>query len=277
MRILSFDVGIKNMAYCLLEIDSSNISIIDWSIINLMDETTSHICTISQKNGKTCKSKAKFMLNNIYYCEKHSKTSKLLINSSKFSTSQLNKLKKNEILDLLDELSINIDKNQNKELIIKEVVEYMRTHALQKLQISKKSASEMDLISIGKNMKTKMDISSFQNIDLVLIENQISPIATRMKTIQGMLAQFFIMKNDNINIEFISSKNKLKGLETNYENIGSQYKQHKKDAIFYTNNILEKHFPTWKHIMESSKKDDLADAFLQGLMYVKQKYNIIRV
>jgi len=75
MRILSFDVGIKNMAYCLLEMDSSNISIIDWSIINLMDETSSHICTISQKNGKTCKSKAKFMLNNNYYCEKHAKSS----------------------------------------------------------------------------------------------------------------------------------------------------------------------------------------------------------
>ena len=277
MRILSFDVGIKNMAYCLLEMDSSNISIIDWSIINLMDETSSHICTISQKNGKTCKSKAKFMLNNNYYCEKHAKSSKLLINSSRFSTTQLNKLKKNDLLNLIDEVCINIDKNQNKESIIKEIIEYMRTYALQKLQITKKSASEMDLISIGKNMKTKMDIPTFQDIDLVLIENQISPIATRMKTIQGMLAQFFIMKNDNIQIEFISSKNKLKGLETNYENISSQYKQHKKDAIFYTNNILEKHFPDWKHAMESSKKDDLADALLQGLMYVKQKYNIIRV
>ena len=276
MKILSFDVGIKNMAYCILEIDSSNISIIDWSVINLMDETISHTCTVIQKNKKPCKSKAKYFLNN-YYCEKHAKSSDILINDSRFSSSKINKMKKNELIELIDKYNFKINKDQNKDSLVKETNEYINKNLLQKIKINKKTASEMDLISIGKNMKSKMNIPSFQDIDLVLIENQISPIATRMKTIQGMLAQFFIMINENIQIEFISSKNKLKGLETNYENVTSQYKQHKKDAIFYTNNILEKHFHTWKHIMESSKKDDLADAFLQGLMYIKQKYNIIRV
>jgi hypothetical protein len=276
MKILSFDVGIKNMAYCILEIDSSNISIIDWSVINLMDETVSHTCTVIQKNKKSCKSKAKYFLNN-YYCEKHAKSSDILINDSRFSSSKINKMKKNELIEFIDKYNFKINKDQNKDSLVKETNEYINKNLLQKIKINKKTASEMDLISIGKNMKQKMNIPSFQDIDLVLIENQISPIATRMKTIQGMLAQFFIMINENIQIQFISSKNKLKGLETNYENITSQYKQHKKDAIFYTNNILEKHFPSWKHIMESSKKDDLADAFLQGLMYIKQKYNIIRV
>jgi len=276
MKILSFDVGIKNMAYCILEIDSSNISIIDWSVINLMDETVSHTCTVIQKNKKSCKSKAKYFLNN-YYCEKHAKSSDILINDSRFSSSKINKMKKNELIEFIDKYNFKINKDQNKDSLVKETNEYINKNLLQKIKINKKTASEMDLISIGKNMKQKMNIPSFQDIDLVLIENQISPIATRMKTIQGMLAQFFIMINENIQIQFISSKNKLKGLETNYENITSQYKQHKKDAIFYTNNILEKHFPSWKHIMESSKKADLADAFLQGLMYIKQNYNIIRV
>ena len=157
MRILSFDVGIK-YGILFIEIDTSNVSIIDWSIINLMDETTSHICTISQKNGKICKSKAKFMLNNNYYCEKHAKSSNLLIHSSD-PTSQLNKLKMNYFNYLMR--FINIDKNQNKELLLKKLMNIW-TNALQKLQITKKSASEMDLISIGKNMKTKMDISIFK-------------------------------------------------------------------------------------------------------------------
>ena len=53
MKVLSFDVGIKNMAYCILHIDNSNVEIVDWNIINLMDEVIEHICSCSQKNGKS--------------------------------------------------------------------------------------------------------------------------------------------------------------------------------------------------------------------------------
>jgi hypothetical protein len=47
-------------------------------------------------------------------------------------------------------------------------------------------------------------------LDYIIIENQISTIATRMKSIQCMLSQFFIIKHPYSQIEFISSTNKLK-------------------------------------------------------------------
>ena len=46
-------------------------------------------------------------------------------------------------------------------------------------------------------------------IDCVLIENQISKIASTMKTIQGMITQYFVMSHVE-NIHYISSYNKLK-------------------------------------------------------------------
>ena len=278
MKVLSFDVGIKNMAYCILRVDNSNVEIIDWNIINLMDEVVDYKCSCSQKNGKTCSSKAKYYQNDIYYCEKHAKSSKIRLFDKKFSSTQLNKLKKNDLLLLIENEKLPIDTNKNKDVLVHDINDYILKNSLQKLKISKKTANDTDLVTIGRNMKTKMDaIDNFTNITHVLIENQISPIANRMKTIQGMLSQYFIMKHENSQIEFISSKNKLKGLDIINENEASQYKQHKKDAIFYTNQILEKYFPTWKSAMNSSKKDDLADALLQGLMYLKHKYNIIRV
>ena len=39
-------------------------------------------------------------------------------------------------------------------------------------------------------------LPDIESITHVFIENQISPIANRMKTIQGMLAQYFIMKSN---------------------------------------------------------------------------------
>jgi len=278
MKVLSFDVGIKNMAYCILQVDNSNVEIIDWNIINLMDEVVEYKCSCSQKNGKPCSSKAKYYQNDIYYCEKHAKSCKIRFFDKKFSSTQLNKLKKNDLLLLIENEKLPIDINKNKDVLVHHINDYILKNSLQKLKISKKTANDTDLVTIGRNMKTKMEvIENFANITHVLIENQISPIANRMKTIQGMLSQYFIMKHENSQIEFISSKNKLKGLDIINENEASQYKQHKKDAIFYTNQILEKYFPTWKSAMNSAKKDDLADALLQGLMYLKHKYNIIRV
>ena len=54
------------------------------------------------------------------------------------------------------------------------------------------------------------------------------------------------------------------------------YKAHKTDGITYCQEILEKNatLTHWNSSMNTRKKDDLADAFLQGMWYFKQQ-NII--
>jgi hypothetical protein len=47
VRILSFDVGIKNLSYCLIE----NESILDWDLINLITEDESKSKSKSKKNS----------------------------------------------------------------------------------------------------------------------------------------------------------------------------------------------------------------------------------
>jgi len=146
------------------------------------------------------------------------------------------------------------------------------------------NAGNMDLIQIGRNLKKHLDkIPDFliKTIGHVIIENQISTIATRMKTIQGMVTQYFIMRcNESIHIEYISSSNKLKHFysgsssspkkitlpgskqPTPTSQIGiltqslrsvqgdedvspvkkdSNYKKNKTDAVIYCNQILDKY------------------------------------
>ena len=93
-------------------------------------------------------------------------------------------------------------------------------------------ADQIDLLTLGKNMMMELDkfvmpyigeagetldsgdlgkmggLGKYK-IDIVIIENQISTIASRMKTLQGMIAQYFIMRGTPC-IEFISAANKLK-------------------------------------------------------------------
>ena len=59
VKILSFDVGIKNLAYCLVEFENDNNKILDWGVINMMDKFTSASlkCSVSKK-GSLCGSEA---------------------------------------------------------------------------------------------------------------------------------------------------------------------------------------------------------------------------
>jgi len=105
-----------------------------------------------------------------------------------------------------------------------------------------------------------------------------------MKTIQGMLSQYFIMKNNNISIDFISATNKLKdfiALEKEKEKKDKMdYKERKKMGIqicsnFVTNDVR---FSNWNTFFSKhQKKDDLSDCFLQGMWYIKHNKHLYKI
>ena len=70
---------------------------------------------------------------------------------------------------------------------------------------------------------------TFSNLDFdyILIENQIGPLALRMKSLQGMIMQHFIEKNQ-INIIAVNSINKLKDFLGNKK---TTYSERKKEGI----------------------------------------------
>ena len=297
MKTISFDIGIKNMAYCIFDC-SSSIDILDWRVLNLNEENTvvKETCNAliagRKQVNKICGKKAKYRKEGNCYCETHAKSSKYLIPTKDNQFTHIKKQKVDEILKWGNQhfLFLEKDVKRNKSYMLNEIQQYLNKSCLEPITYKKtKNASQVDLIVIGKSMKNMLDKVKFiPEISHVIIENQISPIANRMKTIQGMLAQYFIMRNDDCIIEFISSANKLKqfptvqndnkkGTKSESSEINIQnpnYKEHKKDSIYYCSRIINLNFHNWKDALSTEKKDDLADAFLQGLWYFKNK-NII--
>jgi hypothetical protein len=83
-----------------------------------------------------------------------------------------------------------------------------------------------------------------------------------MKSIQGMLTQYFVGRGIQ-NIEYVSSMNKLKNF---CEKKNMNYKERKAESIVVTRNQIELYNPNWLEFFNNfSKKDDLADCFLQAL------------
>jgi hypothetical protein len=155
--------------------------------------------------------------------------------------------------------------------------------------INKKvSCNKINIVNLGKNIKCHLDVifaEHMDKIDAILIENQIGNLAGRMNVLQGMISQYFIMRNIT-NIEFISATNKLKLFKTvinkksdtgggsNLDNVlESEKKLYKmrKDAGKMVCRSLLSFYPklnVWITTYDKHKKnDDLADCFLQGYYY----------
>ena len=59
--------------------------------------------------------------------------------------------------------------------------------------IEKINAKDFNLVTYGRNLKDNFNaILCDTPIDCLIIENQIGPLALRMKTLQGMIMQHFI-------------------------------------------------------------------------------------
>jgi hypothetical protein len=272
MKILSIDVGIKNLAFCLFDKSptAQQFKITKWDIINLSEEHTFK-CGFVEKNI-LCNKSAKFKKDDKCYCAKHSKKQQFQIPTSEQKPSFINKQKLLKLYEIADSHNIKYDNKIKKTDLANLINEHIQSIYFE--TIESKKANEVDLFNIGINIKNKFNniFSNEGEIDYVIIENQIGPLAIRMKTIQGMIVQYFIMSELNVKyIEFISASNKLKDCDIKDK---EKYSDRKKLGIAKSLGILTNDFRFSEHIdyfNGHKKKDDLSDSFLQGLWFINNK------
>ena len=294
VRVLSIDVGIKNLAYCLFELtpDAGKIktpesmmqraSIMAWDTMNLCDDGT-----ISEKPAAPmcahsgCKFAAKFMHSSnatiTHYCTRHANASdhKMPLPWSIVSSKLLKKMALDELKSFSGEyLSSSIPEKfeKSKLKMLQHVTAALAAEYLVAVGAKPKviSAASMDLITIGRNMHRQFDALPHlaSGVDVVIIENQLSTLATRMKTLQGMITQYFIMRGVP-NIQFISATNKLKLFAEEGKEGEGCYADRKKRSMEITRGLIAQHAPEHTVLYDKhKKKDDLADCFLQGVWWL---------
>jgi len=265
MKLLSIDVGIKNLALCLLNIENKEkYEILNWDVVNLCNEIDVK-CFM-------CSKSAKFINKEIHCCKKHIPDTGLSLIDKELEMKNLKKTKVNDIKEIFKRHNIEFDNKTSKVLLL----DYFEKLIPDKYVIpfsNKVNCNDLNLIEIGINLKDKLN-NLYENmkIDTVIIENQISPIANRMKTLQGMIAQYFIL-NDMTDIQFISASNKLK----DYVSKKTTYSERKHKGIEICEEILINNTDICQYLdmfNTHKKRDDLADCFLQGLWFLNNKIYI---
>jgi hypothetical protein len=235
MLILGWDIGIKNLSYCLVEYTGDSKQPIE--------EVYSE-----------CKIKSWGIID-------------LLNNDDGDST-------------ILSALETNVTNNNTIEKPVekKKPVEKMKP----------KKCKDLKLLELGKTIKEKLDeLSEFNNIDYVVIENQPVLKNPTMKSIQIMVFSYFVFKDkvhEITDICLLNANNKMKVYkgEIDPEVLGkitklkSKYSQNKKLAIIHTNLMLDKvnEEPVFIEMFnKSKKKDDYADSYLMTLFFISNRIN----
>ena len=259
MLILSFDIGIKNLAYCICkyDIDNKDVSIQEWGIINLLDDIFDKQEKCMYFGRKRCNKVAEFKNNNgKFYCKTH---------------------KKNHDKDNTKTLSSLIFKTK------KQLTEYNKKHKLKKFKVEKCKDYPIDKLCDIIIQKFDKDYPHFLQVDYVLLELQPVLKAPRMKTISNYIYMYFRMngihykKGDYVmkNVSYIMATNKLKFNENNCKSDIEDYSSRKFTGI---ENVVEylkiiKDNDNLILFQSHKKKDDLADALLQILFFLQRNYN----
>ena len=273
MKLLSIDVGIKNLAFCLFDKspDNAHFKITKWDVVNISTPEFTNCCVL-EKNVPCTKS-AKYQKNGNCYCLKHAKKQTCQIPPHDLKLLFLKKQPiKKVLLEIADKYGILYTTPVVKQDLFASITKYTRDNYFQ--EIVSKNASKVDLIEIGANIKDKFNhlFATEETIDYIVIENQISPIANRMKTIQGMIVQYFIMSGISVTkMEFVSASNKLKDCALTGK---TKYSDRKKMGITKCREILtgdDRFINQSTFFNNHTKKDDLADSFLQGLWCINDK------
>ncbi len=299
--ILSFDVGVIHLSYCLLTkkdyikpdgSTSTNWFIIDWNNIDL---------TNRQDEKCHCGAKASLIQTyngeQKYYCRTHGKKVNCEIDSFDNIYEKCNKekicgctyksqSKNQEKICGKSGTLLNIKTNQN----------YCTTHAKQlyksdcnniKLKPFKtKSSTTLNFDDVKYSLVMELEKRKLLlNADYVVIENQPSMKNPRMKSIASTLYDYYLIRGiidkqttkSNIeHVKFMSPSNKLKiASEGDTKELVKAKKTDETQAYKLTKSLgikycldLTSHLPRWtEHFNSFKKKDDLADSFLQGAYF----------
>lgn len=248
MKLVSFDVGLRNLAVCVMEgTNRSNVVITHWEVIDVMAESAGH------DNPKCFKCKKAANWTNgeqsSYACTLHRPKDKVAVTKTE--------LVKRDTAVLKQEASrVGIEATTKKDLVGL-LYKYYSANCWKRCVKSTKQVSVVDLaVPILKAFEARKHI--WENTDLVAFEQQPDK---RMLCVQAMMHMWFVCQG--YNCKGVSATHKLTNIVT-VQDSTKTYKGRKSTGIIHAQELVTD--KTWNaFMMKHPKKDDLADCFLQGL------------
>lgn len=250
MKLVSFDVGLRNLAFCVMSgTNRADVIIQHWGVIDVMAEDKGIEKPICFK----CKKSAcwKEVGGTNYACGRHKGPSgRKAITKSVFSKQKVDELWKQF------QTQFPGDPKPKKDEMVERLFAAMKTSSWKRVVSNCKAGSVADLApAIVKSLDARAD--HWKDSDLICFENQPD---RRMFAVQCMLHMYFAARG--FAVQGVSAIHKLDNI-TKLTDSTSTYKGRKKTGIVHAGELCPAEWKTY--MSKHAKKDDLADSFLQGL------------
>jgi len=284
IKIASWDVGIVNLSLCVMEKGTdANIPyhIIEWVNIDLLEE--------DRKTCALCNNEGKWFYNSgeecHYYCNKHRNVDDILTLSTNVGIKKYNCCYdfKNKNKQCDNDIKYTI--NAHEKLATKHYCgKHKPTGVCVMLPHKKIGANKMPIEILQTRLIKRLEkLESVFDVDKVVIENQPSLKAPKMKSISSTIFNYYLIrtvldrqKYKNLKIQtvvFQSPCNKLKLDENNKLILEKtkgkhKYKMTKQLAVTYCKKLLKHDPKPLKFLNSVGKQDDFCDSFLQGCYHL---------
>ena len=248
MKVVSIDVGLRNLAYCVLEGTSrTDVRIVDWNIIDVLGESAG----VGAIHCFKCKTAARYehASDGTFACSRHVPKKKA-VTKKELTTKTVNQLH-----EMLAQLGLSSEATKKVELV-KLIFNHHKQNTWKKCVSSAAQGSSLDLApDIIRTLDQRSE--SWKGADLVCVENQMD---RRMFGVQAMIQMYFSCRG--LKCSGVSATHKLSNIVT-VEDSTASYKGRKKTGITHAYQLVPA--ANQAHFAAHPKKDDLADSFLQGL------------
>ena len=254
MKVVSVDVGLRNLAYCVLEGTSrTDVRIVDWNIIDVLGESAG----VGAIHCFKCKTAARYehASDGTFACSRHVPKKKA-VTKKELTTKTVNQLH-----EMLSELGLSSEATKKVELV-KLIFNHHKQNTWKKCVSSAAQGSALDLApAIIRSLDQRSEF--WKGADLVACENQMD---RRMFGVQAMIQMYFCCRG--FHCTGVSATHKLSNIVT-VEDSTASYKGRKKTGISHAYALVPAE--NQGHFAKHPKKDDLADSFLQGLWVLEHE------
>ena len=252
-KVLAFDIGIKNLAFCILENKSNVIAL---SNCNLLEPVEQVSCT-------SCKLKASFTVNQQPFCKRHvPKTHQIIPELSQKKTPSNKILKELVKTHACEHLGNTNDK------CLEALSKKFALHFEQEKQANASKIS-LELIHDGLRQFVKEKWPLFKGCTHILLENQPVFKNPHMKSVQVLLfatlREQFLQYGETPEYHFVHAKKKVSDAQTGDEGYAERKNKSEERLKSLFDSGQVKNASLYEEWKASKKKSDMADALCMAV------------
>lgn len=266
---LAFDIGIRNLAWCIMKKDGEKTTILGWENYDLLAGNAANEVQSNKKKCCACSANSSYETRGGVYCVKHCPSDRPPLRD--LSGTLLRGIPQTQVLKEILQTKGHTTNAKTKAAIIEEARKHYSL-PITKEKVKKAIQTELTVLHDGirKFILDRQEL--FVQCSDILLENQPVLKNPTMKSVQILLFATLrdILQPSPPNLHLVHAKKKVEGAKKGDEGYKQRKQGSEERVVVALGQKKVEEAQRWKqHLEKYTKKNDLTDAFCMCLDFLK--------